>query len=328
MSKNKAVTTKPGIGGNEKLLFCCAGWKGGKWIPTNSNGFQREHDPDPKQGLRQRWGSPASEMEPDSPGDGTGQRWQSAGRSMGCGGALAHWATLGMTLSYWNPLWDSQWLLYPKCPAWRAVVPLLCPSSEKEAQRLLWQRQPRGRSKGLAEAERRRGSCWWLCAGEQPVKTWVCSHEANCWPNLMPLGVPAHSLLTASRLERSTSFPLPSLPAPSAQPAHPLWKWKTIPSLGDTISLSLWEGPQQNAFYPCGVASWWLSKQDGHCWRRFNKLCTSSTLQPPCILKLYTFWPKEQAFLYFTFNSEGLHLNGLKFSIKPWCQLNNFYCHK
>lgn len=100
------------------------------------------------------------------------------------------------------------------------------------------------------------------------------------------------------------------------------------PSLGDTTSLSLWEGPQQNAFYPCGVASWWLSKQDGHCWRRFNKLCTSSTLQPPCTLKLHAFWPREQALLYFAFNSEGLHLNGLKFSIKPWCQLNNFYCHK
>lgn len=106
MSKNKAVTTKLRIGGNEKLLFCCVGWKGGKRIPTNSNGFQREHDPDPKQGLRQRWCSPASGMEPDSSGDGTGQCWQSAGRSRGCSGALAHWATLVMTLSYWNPLWD------------------------------------------------------------------------------------------------------------------------------------------------------------------------------------------------------------------------------
>lgn len=105
MSKNKAVTTKPGTGGNEKLLFRCVGWKGGKWTPTNSNGFQREHDTDPRQGLKKKWCSLASEMEPDTP-DGTGQCWQSAGRSMGCSGALAHWATLVMTLSYWNRLWD------------------------------------------------------------------------------------------------------------------------------------------------------------------------------------------------------------------------------
>lgn len=115
MSKNKAVTTKPGTGGNEKLLFRCVGWKGGKWILTNSSGFQRDHDPDPTQGLRQRC-SPASEMEPDSPGDGTGQCWQSAGRSMGCSGGLALWATLLMSLSYWNPLWDFTVSPVPQVP--------------------------------------------------------------------------------------------------------------------------------------------------------------------------------------------------------------------
>lgn len=96
MSKNKAVTTKPRTGGNEKLLFRCMGWKGGKWIPTNSNGFQREHDPDPKQGLKQRWRSPASEMSLIPQGWGTGQ---SVGKSMGCSEAEvwhtgSHWLWL------------------------------------------------------------------------------------------------------------------------------------------------------------------------------------------------------------------------------------------
>lgn len=67
----------------------------------------------------------------------------------------------------------------------------------------------------------------------------LCSCEANCWPNLMPLGVPAHSLLTVNRLERSTSSPLPSLSAPSAPAAHPLWRWKTTTLLGDTTSWGL-----------------------------------------------------------------------------------------
>lgn len=153
MSKNKAVTTKPGTEGNEKLLFRCVGWKGGKWTPTNSNGFQREHDTDPRQGLKKRWCSLASEMEPDTPGDGTGQCWQSAGRSMGCSGALAHWATLVMTLSYWNRLWDFTVAPVSQVSCLESHGAPALSSSEKEAQGLLWQRQPRGRSEGLAEAE-------------------------------------------------------------------------------------------------------------------------------------------------------------------------------
>lgn len=114
MAKNKAVTTKPRTGGNEKLLFRCVGWKGGKWIPTNSSGFQRELDLDPKRGLKQRWCFPALGMEPDSSG-----RWHrevtvvsKEEHGMQWSRGLAHWVTLIMTLSYGNPLW-AQGLLYP-----------------------------------------------------------------------------------------------------------------------------------------------------------------------------------------------------------------------
>lgn len=78
------------------------------------------------------------------------------------------------------------------CPESRGAP--VCPSSESTA----WGcscKHFQGEGVGLAEVERLRGNCSSFahcpgsCAGEQAVKTWVCSREANCWPNLMPLGV-------------------------------------------------------------------------------------------------------------------------------------------
>lgn len=135
MSKNKAVTTKPRTNGNEKLLFHCVGWKeGNEFVGTNSKGFQREHDPDPKQGLKQRWRSPTSGMESDSQG-----RWHMAvvalsreEHGMQWSRDLAHWVTLNHAgydsvlpkspVSTVSPV--SHW--ETKCSAWRAVVLLLC----------------------------------------------------------------------------------------------------------------------------------------------------------------------------------------------------------
>lgn len=103
-------------------------------------------------------------------GDGTGQSWLSVGKSMGCSGDLAHRVTVVMTLSYQNPLW-AQCLLYPRAKP--SVMPgepqcsCSVPSSEKQAQGLFLQRQPRRKSRGLAEAERLRGNCssFARCAG-------------------------------------------------------------------------------------------------------------------------------------------------------------------
>lgn len=151
----------------KKLLFHCVGWKeGNEFVGTNSKGFQREHDPDPKQGLKQRWWSPASGMESDSQGrwpmavvalsrEEHGMQWREIWHTE------SHWVMLVMTLSYQNLPW-SQCLLYPTEKP--SVLPgeLWCscsvPSSEKQARGLLLQRQPRGRSRGLAEAERLRGN--------------------------------------------------------------------------------------------------------------------------------------------------------------------------
>lgn len=252
MSKNKAVTTKPRTGGNEKLLFHFVGWKGGKWIPTNSNGFQREHDLDPQQGLKQRWCFPASGMEPDCSG-----RWdrevmvvskgkEKHGMQWSRGLALSHTdydSVLGK-----SPVGTgssaSQW--ETKCPAWRAMVLLFCPPQRGKPGVAL-AKITKGKEGGIGSGRETEWKLldvlcilyWYLHTGQQPVKTWVCSHEANCWPKLMPLGVPAHSLLTVNRLERSTSFPLPSPPAPCALPALPPWNWKTITLLGDTTSCGL-----------------------------------------------------------------------------------------
>lgn len=165
------------------------------------------------------------------------------------------------------------------CPESRGAP--VCPSSESTA----WGcscKHSQGEGVGLAEVERLRGNCSSFahcpgsCAGEQAVKTWVCSREANCWPNLMPLGVQ----LTApvNRLERSTSSPLPALPAPSAPPAHSLWRWKTVTLLGGTTSWAF--RPYDRVLNKC-ILSMWYSKLTAFQARwallkRFNKLHTSS----------------------------------------------------
>lgn len=164
MSKNKAVTTKPRTGGNEKLLFHFVGWKGGKWIPTNSNGFQREHDLDPQQGLKQRWCFPASGMKPDCSG-----RWdrevmvvskvkEKHGMQWSRGLALSHTdydSVLGK-----SPVGTgssaSQW--ETKCPAWRAMVLLFCPPQRGKPGVAL-AKITKGKEGGLAVAERLSGNC-------------------------------------------------------------------------------------------------------------------------------------------------------------------------
>lgn len=111
------------------------------------------------------------------------------------------------------------------------------------------------------------------------------------------LGMPAHSLLTVNMLERSTRFPpAPSLPAPSALPVHPLWKWKTTTLLGDTTSWGLCPYERAlNKMHSIHV----VQQADGFTSKMgiFEEHSTSCAhpLQPPCTLQLYTFWPKAQA---------------------------------
>lgn len=112
-----------------------------------------------------------------------------------------------------------------KCPAWRAMVLLLCPLLREASSGVALTKRTKGK-------ERQRQRDWGetahplhivlviLC--RRTTSSWVCSRESNCWPSVMPLDVPAHSLGTVNSLERSISFPLPSLPASSALPTHPL----------------------------------------------------------------------------------------------------------
>lgn len=172
VSKNKALTTKPSTGGNEKLLFCCVGWKGGKWIPANSNGFQLKHDPDPNRGWSKDDAPQPQGWSLIPQGDGTGQLWQSIGKSMGCN-EVEVWHTE----SHWL------WLCPTEIPCGRGVscipvqnqvscleshgAPALSPPQRSKARGCFLQRQPRGRSRGLAEAERQRGNhtSFTHCAG-------------------------------------------------------------------------------------------------------------------------------------------------------------------
>lgn len=251
MSKNKAVTTKPRTGGNEKLLFRCMGWKGGKWIPTNSNGFRREHDPDPKQGLRQRWCSPASGMEPDSLG--TRHRAVREEHGMQWRRGLAHWVTLAMTVLLKSPVGTvspaSQ--CKNKCPAWRAMVLLLCPLLREASPGLFLQRLPRGRSGGLAEVERLKGKCSSSahCPGKSVQENKQLKLGFHVKPNADTIYCLWVCQLTASWL--STGWK--EAPAPTAIPAcslcstssptvkvenHYLTGWHHL-----LRPLSLWEGP-------------------------------------------------------------------------------------
>lgn len=152
MPKNKAVTTKPRTGGNQKLLFRCVGWKGGKWIPTNSNGFQKEHDPDPEQGMKQRWCSAASGMEPDCSG-----RWHRAVMAVSREEHGIQWSR-GLAQSHTG--YDFVLLKFPvgtvspvscwetKCPAWRAMVLLLCPLLREAIPGIALAKTTKGKERG------------------------------------------------------------------------------------------------------------------------------------------------------------------------------------
>ena len=139
---------------------------------TNSNGFQREHDPDPK---HRGWSkADASQPQRDgawfpramaqgSPSPCSGQRGRAGVMQHGRG--LAHCIIPVTTPYYWKLLW-AQWLLYPsEKPSvlhQRAGFSCSVPSSGKQAQGQLLQRGPQTRGawkQGLVEAGRTKGNC-------------------------------------------------------------------------------------------------------------------------------------------------------------------------
>lgn len=288
------------------------GWKGGQWTSTNSSGFQREHDPDPK---HRGWsGDDASQPQGDR-ARFPRELWSSAAlapeprvrKSVGCSEA-GDWHTAprrpqphpAKVLCRHSASVTSE---KPSAVHLRAVALLLRPLLKVGSPRATLVKRTKGKESVKTRVGRENEGkllipgtpYWWLRAGEHPVNTRLCPREANCWPNLMPPGVPANGLLTVNSLGSSTSSRC--LPCRLCCTSSPVVKAKNHQSTGWHHLPRLWSSrtsPSQHAgVYRSGWERWRPSRQDGHCRRRFDKLCTSSTLQPPCVTQSYNFWLKE-----------------------------------